>query len=196
MYSINVEIEGTAPLLQHRFGMAAQIEGEAKSKKRTGKIDYSEEWRETCYFTPENELYQPANHLEMSMIKAAVSFKIPGKRGKTYKDLFKAAVFVQPDALLLGRDVPKEPPIYNGTGTAPEGVYVDLRPVVIQRSRVMRTRLAFSPGWKLAFEIQVIDDQLHHEVVNEVLVESGQKVGIGDYRPRFGRFIVIKFEAR
>jgi hypothetical protein len=31
-------------------------------------------------------------------------------------------------------------------------------------------------------------------VLNSILVKAGESVGIGDYRPRFGRFIVTRFE--
>ena len=122
------------------------------------------------------------------MIKAAVSFKIQGKGRKTYKDLFQSAVFVTPEEILHGLEVPEE---LDTDGD--KQLYLDVRPVVIQRSRIVRMRPAFKPGWKLDFTIEVIDDTIHPEVVNDVLTLAGKTVGIGDYRPRFGRFMVTQF---
>lgn len=189
MYTISVEVEGTAPLLQHKFGVKAEADLQKSSKKVTGKIDYSAEWMDTCY-QQNGMLVQPGNHFEAAMIKAAVGYKITGKRGKTYRDLFSAALFVNPAMIPFGYRVPENPPVNMFDAL----IYIDQRSVVVQRARVVRSRLAFAPGWKLGFEIEVHDDQLPRDVVNEVLVEAGSRIGIGDYRPRFGRFIVTKFE--
>lgn len=187
MYTIDVQVEGTAPLLQHRFPMP-EFETMGKgSKRQTGATDYTEEWREYFYANGKG-IYQPAVHFESAMIKAAVNFKIQGKRGKSYKDLFKAAVFVTPDEILHGIEVPET---LDMDGDKP--LYLDARPVVISRARVVRLRPAFKPGWKLDFIVEVIDDTIHHEVVNDVLTLAGKTVGVGDYRPRFGRFMVTRF---
>ena len=42
----------------------------------------------------------------------------------------------------------------------------------------------------------VIDDQVHPIIVQEILGEAGCAVGIGDYRPRYGRFDIIEFEVQ
>lgn len=189
-YQVDVTIKGTAPLLQHRFGQAAITEAQSV-KKRTGEMDYSEEWRDTVYADEDGWLYEPATHLESAMIKAAVSFKIKGRRGKTYKDLVKAAVYVEPEMIPLNVQIPENP-----TSNPLEPFYVDIRPVIISRARVLRARGALAKGWELIFTISVIDDQLASTVLKEILDEAGRAVGIGDYRPRFGRFITTRFEVQ
>jgi len=42
--------------------------------------------------------------------------------------------------------------------------------------------------------LNVLDDQISVDTVQEVLALAGKTVGIGDYRPRFGRFRVSQFE--
>lgn len=184
MKTIKVEIKGISPLLQHRFPDVG--EQEKKSKKRTGSPDYSEDVYMALYcekLTHDEDgkyvaegIYQPASHIEGALIKAAVNFKISGKRGKTYKDLVKACVFVKPDAIALNEDWE-----------------IDKRPVVIQRARIIRARPKFEK-WSLSFDIEIHDDQLAIEVLKEILDYAGTSVGIGDYRPRFGRFMVTKFK--
>ena len=71
---------------------------------------------------------------------------------------------------------------------------IDSRPVRIGRGRQVRHRPHLS-DWKLCFAVQLINDNaVPKKVLHDVLVKAGQTVGIGDYRPRYGRFIVTKFQ--
>jgi hypothetical protein len=189
MYTVLVSVEGIAPLMQHRYPLPDFGDLSKGGKKKTGEQDYSQEWREYLYLSPEGDIYQPATHFDGAMVKAAAGYKIQGARGKTYKDLFKGNVFVSPDAIYHGVKVPDEL-----DADADKPLYLDVRPVVIQRARVVRVRPCFSAGWKLDFEITVLDDQLPKNVLNEVLTLAGRTVGVGDFRPRFGRFMVTRFE--
>ena len=197
MYTVNAKIEGISPLLHHRFALSAN--GKTKPKKTTGVVDYSDEWRGTCYVNEDGELYEPATHIEASMTKAAVTIKIPGKGNKTFKDLCRAAVFVDPFAIPHTdnngeiRQLPKNPPVTT-TLISDAPVYVDVRAAVVQRARVARARLAFNTGWRLSFNLEVADDQLPVETLQDILTEAGLKIGIGDNRPRNGRFRIVQFE--
>jgi len=98
-------------------------------------------------------------------------------------------VFIDPEKILFGIPEPKE------LDTDPDKeLYLDMRPVVIQRARVVRLRPCFKSGWKLEFTINVIDDELPSGILQDVLVLAGKTVGVGDYRPKFGRFSVMHFE--
>jgi hypothetical protein len=189
MYSVNVEIRGTAPLMQHRYPMPDLASLSKGGKKSTGAVDYSQEWREYLYVNSAKQIYQPSSHIEGALVKAAVGFKVTGKRGKSYKDLFNANVFVDPIEIPHGIPAPEELDC-----DADKPLYLDMRPVIVNRSRVVRLRPTFKPGWSLAFTINVIDDEVPFEIVNDVLTLAGKTVGIGDYRPKFGRFMVTRFE--
>lgn len=193
MYSIDVSVEGVAPLLQHKFPLPdfGVISTDGTTDVITGQKDYSEEWRNYLYVNSDDEIYQPATHFDGAMVKAAVNFKVKGKRGKTFKDLFKGNVFCSPDEILHGIKTPDDL-----DNDADKPLYLDMRPVVVSRARIVRIRPAFSPGWKLDFEIEVLDDQIPFTVVSEVLSLAGKTIGIGDFRPRFGRFIVTRFEVQ
>lgn len=189
MYLVNCRIVGTAPLMQHRYPMP-EFENLGKGgKKSTGAKDYTQEWRDYLYTTKTGAIYQPAVHIEGAMIKAATNFKIAGKRGASYKELFKAALFIGPDEIPHGVDAPE-----TLDADADKPLYLDARPVVVQRARVVRIRPCFKPGWALDFEITVIDDELPADIVQDALTLAGKAVGIGDFRPRFGRFSVARFE--
>lgn len=172
---INVKIRGIAPLLQHRYVFKDELDN--KTVKKSGAKDYSDEWKRSLYFDDKIGIYQPASHIEGAMIKAAVNFQITGKAKKTYKDLFKSAVFVSPDFIPHHK---KEPD------------YIDKRLVRVNGSGVERLRPGFK-DWMLEFNIQVLDEQIQKDVVYEILAFAGRFVGIGDFRPRYGRFIIEKF---
>jgi len=190
MYAIQAEIAGVAPLIQHRFPMPDLATMAKGGRKSTGSKDYTQEWRDYFYATSDGKIYQPSSHIEGAMIKAAASFKVTGKRGKSYKDLFSANIFIDPTEILHGVNVPDE---LDTDGDKP--LYLDVRPVVVSRARVVRIRPTFKPGWKLAFTINIIDDEISAEIVNDVLTLAGKAVGIGDYRPKFGRFMITRFDA-
>jgi len=96
MYTISVTVQGTAPLMQHKFPMPSLESMSKGGKQSTGAMDYTMEWKEYFYSTPEGDIYQPAAHFEAALVRAASNFKVTGKRGRTYKELFKAAVFGAP----------------------------------------------------------------------------------------------------
>ena len=189
MYAVDVKVRGVSPLLQNRFPMPDYEDMGKGGHTQTGSRDYREQWRDSLYVTRDGEIYQPAVHFERSMVKAAVNFKIQGKRGKTYKDLVSSSVFINPEEILHGIKNPDELDT-----DADKPLYLDLRPVVIQRARVPKVRPAFKSGWELEFVIDVIDDQMPQEMLKDILEYAGRAVGVGDYRPRFGRFQVVRFE--
>ncbi len=192
-YKINASIIGTAGLLQHAFGQAQLSVLREGAKKRTGKTDYSLEWMDTMYINSDGLVSQPASHIEGSLIKASTSFIMKGR--KTWKDAIRGYCFVAPDMI---------PHRYNGGYVeAPdetlmdeptENLSVSIMRVVVVRAAVARSRLLLAPGWKLDFQIDVVDDQLPPEVLAQILEEAGRAVGIGDFRPRYGRFTVDSFE--
>ncbi len=175
--------------MQHRYPLPDLATMGKGGHKQTGAMDFSQEWRNYFYATTGGEIFQPSSHFEGAMTKAAAGFRITGKRGKTYKDLFQSAVFVAPDQIPFGFKVPDE---LDTDGDKP--LYLDMRPVVVNRARVVRIRPTFKAGWSLEFEITVIDDQISPEMVQDVLILAGKTVGIGDFRPRFGRFSVVGFD--
>lgn len=198
MKSYAVTIEGTADLLMNAFPME-ESPGEKGSQKATVAPDWSEEWRGKLYLLDDGTVYQPEAHLIGALTKAAVTEKIPGRRGKTYKDAVKGGVFIEPACVphQVSLSDFEDAPIL--LGPVPDGfkraAYIDRRPVRVGQARVMRLRPALPKGWQLSFELQTLDDDFRTDALKNILDTAGREVGIGDYRPRFGRFIVTRFEA-
>lgn len=62
--------------------------------------------------------------------------------------------------------------------------------VRIQRNRIMRTRPIF-PQWEATVQIDFLPDQLDRGEIADIMTIMGRVIGLGDWRPRFGRFAVI-----
>lgn len=175
MKKINVEITGIAPLLQNRYQTESNGQNQSKAKKKV--YNPIEEAKKCLYTTPEGEIYQPSEHIYQSMVKASTDFKFEGK--KSYKDLIQSRILIEPEAIPL---------------ISEEEYEIDTRPVVIQRARVLKWRPKFNK-WNLQFTLTILDDEnISVPVAKEILEKAGATKGIGDYRPRFGRFMVTKFE--
>ena len=195
MYQVFARIRGTAPILQHKFGSATLEALMQGSNKKTAAQDYSMEWQQTMYASVDGFIYQPAAHIEGCLVKAGALFQIKGRRGKTYKDTMRAYVYAQPDEIpILWNNecipVPDEALLLEPT----EALSVSVMRVVVQRAAVARARLQVATGWEMALNLEVHDEQLRPEVVEEILREGGRAIGIGDFRPRYGRFEVVQFQ--
>ena len=105
------------------------------------------------------------------------NFQITGKSKKTYKDLVKASIIIDPIY------IPHENPKFT----------VDIRAVRVQKARIVRQRPMFS-RWALSFTLTITEPQLPGNVVKEIMDYAGRFVGIGDYRPKFGRFQITLWE--
>jgi len=185
MYKVNVKIVGVSPLLMNRFSETPRM------RRKAGEIPH--DWRETAYFMPGSttELAQPGIHIEAAMAKAASQFRVAGRGRSTYRDMVRAFVLVEPDMIPHHISLPEKGGL---TTDSTHPVYLDMRPVVIQRARIMKTRVALSTGWSLVFTINVLDDQIPAEILHDILLTAGNAFGIGDFRPRFGRFSVEEFK--
>jgi len=181
MKNISCEITGIAPLLQHRF--AEEKNGANKSRAKKKVYDPEEEAETALFRGKDGNIYHPSEHIFGAMVKSAVYFKFEGK--KTYKDIIKRGVIVEPFEIPL---MDEKGEVYKGWDE------IDTRRVVIQRSAITRWRPLFHEGWKLKFNISIIDDEnLAPSTLKEILERAGT-IGIGDYRPRFGRFQVTSFK--
>lgn len=61
------------------------------------------------------------------------------------------------------------------------------RPAKVGQSSVIRTRPKF-PEWSATFTVDIADDILDIAVVDQALDDAGRYLGLGDWRPRYGRF--------
>jgi hypothetical protein len=176
-YIVNVQVEGTAAFLFHHWN----VDGvEAKSKAAKGSKAKKEDNLESyVYRDREGILAIPVEYFRMSTINAAKYKQDPRSPRKSAMDLFKAGLVGLTDLCSLG---------------VKDWEYVDRRRVMIQRNGITRHRPAMYPGWKAAMQFQVLlPEYISPVLLNETIQAAGRLVGVGDFRPTFGRFAVTHF---
>ncbi len=191
MKRFHVRVRSTADLLMHKFSTeaSAALSGTVK-KLKSGPPDPAEEAEQSAYrLEPDDgeergQLCLPSEHFFQSMVLAASSFQVKGQGKKTYKDPVKGNVILEPE--YVGLTDASDARLYD--------YKLDIRPARIRTARINRCRPLLKV-WVAEFDIVVTDDTaVPSEVINAILVSAGQTKGVGDYRPRFGRFMVERFE--
>jgi len=177
-YMVEAKIEGTASILFHRWSCEA-VEEKAKAAKgsKSKKTDNIESY---LYRDEKGNIAIPSEYFRQSIIHAAKFKQDPRSPRKSAMDLFKAGIATIGEMCSLGVTDPD---------------YLDQRRVVIQRNGITRTRPAMQSGWKCKANFQVLlPEYISPALMNETLQYAGRIVGVGDFRPSFGRFQVTGFD--
>ena len=177
-YVATVTLQGASDLLFHRWNTEA-VDEKAKAAKGS-KAKKTDDVESYVWRNDNGELCVPGEYLRQSVIHAAKFKQDPRSPRKSAMDLFKAGVV----SLTINA----------GLG-AKTWDYLDTRRVTVQRAGVNRTRPAMKVGWRAQFDLQVltpeyIDQSLLHDVVST----AGRLIGLGDFRPTYGRFNIVGFD--
>lgn len=179
-YVASLSIAGTAPFLYHRWSNEAVAEKASAAKgSKAKKTDNLESY---VYRTLAGELGIPGEYLRQAIIHAAKFRQDPRSPRKSAMDLFKAGVVSLTEVAPIGQT---------------NWDYIDSRRVQVQRNAITRQRPALLVGWHADFELQVLlPEYISTELLLDVLQQAGKLIGIGDFRPTYGRFAVTHFEVR
>lgn len=176
-YQVSVTIEGASDFLFHRWNTEA-VDAKAKAAKNSAakKTDNVESY---VYRLDTGELAIPGEYLRQSIIHAAKFRQDPRSPRKSAMDLFKAGIISLTPLAPLGKA---------------EWDYLDTRRVMVQRAGVNRTRPAMKAGWKVTFDLMVnIPEYIDRNSLRETIEAAGRLIGIGDFRPTYGRFGIVNF---
>lgn len=181
-YIATVLIEGVSPILFHRWN-AESIAEKAGAKKGSAakKTDDVESYVYRC---EDGTIGIPGLYLVGSMTNpqngAAKYRQDPRSPRKSALDLYKAGVVPLTEIASLGKA---------------DWDYLDKRRVTVQRAGITRVRPAFQAGWKAEFDLMVnTPEYISPTDLLDCLSMAGRLVGVGDFRPTFGRFQITKFE--
>lgn len=178
-YIAVITIQGSADFLFHRWNTEA-VDEKAKAAKNS-QAKKSDNVESYVYRIENGELAIPGEYFRGSIINAAKFRQDPRSPRKSAMDLFKAGVVVTSPLASLG---------------VSDWDYLDRRRVMIQRQGVNRTRPAMRAGWKVEFELMVVlPEYIDRNMLRETIESAGRLIGIGDFRPTFGRFGIINFSS-
>lgn len=186
---LNIRIKGFAPLMMHNGQLANPMNSHAKamkaitSKRKKTDDDMIElsrlEFMGGLYLDEKGQPCIPGDVIDGYFAKAAKTIR-KGKQG------------------MAGMSCDGNwPLIYKGPKTADklwdDGGFTDVRGCRVNNSKVMRTRPIFA-NWELEFEITYDNELLDLGDIKSILAAGMSTSGLGDYTPKFGRFVVEKIE--
>lgn len=177
-YRCSVTVEGVCPLLFHAWNCeSVESKGRARKGSAEKRTDDTESF---VYRNDKREICVPGTYLVGAIINAAKFAQDPRSPRKSAMDLFRAAVISLTPLASLGKV---------------EWDYLDRRRVTIQRSAVTRSRPAFKEGWRATFLLLCnLPEYVEPSLLNATIQAAGKLIGLGDFRPSFGRFVVVQFE--
>lgn len=177
-YRAQVTVEGVCPILFHAWNVeSVESKGNAKKGSKEKKTDDVESY---IYRNEKKEVCIPGEYLRGAIVGAAKFQQDPRSPRKSAADLFKASVVSLTPLASLG---------------VKDWDYLDRRRVCIQRNAVTRSRPAMREGWTATFILMVnLPEYVSPELLNSTIQQAGKLIGLGDFRPTFGRFLVTRWE--
>lgn len=168
-----ITVEGKTPLLMHRYPLVP-VEG-------LDKMEPGEQAEQAAYRMDSGELYVPGINVQRALIAGAVYSK--GKGRASLQKSAAACFLISPEYISLGTKT----------------YALDARAVVIPatKGRIVRYRPRIDE-WSLNFTLEFDALLLTKAQVNQVVIDTFQRVGILDFRPEkkgpFGRGILTSFK--
>lgn len=177
-YQIAITIEGVADFLFHRWNPEA-VDAKANAAKGS-KAKKTDDLESYVYRTDKKMLAIPGEYVRQAIIGAAKFRQDPRSPRKSAMDLYKAGIVCLTTLASLG--------------TA-DWDYEDRRRVVVQRNGVNRTRPAMKAGWKVEVDFAInLPEYIKPDDMMDVLTNAGRLIGVGDFRPSYGRFQVRSYK--
>lgn len=188
MKTMKVKLTGIRPIILHN-GLLADptnpivLQQKAITAKKAKKTDADNlelarlEWFGGLYLSESGRICIPCDNIERCIQQG-------GQKQRIGKDV-QAGVFVQePEIEIDHPDI---------SGKKIEKLYGDPRftirkGVKIQTSRIIRIRPMIPTGWTLAFTLEFDETLINSRNLEQAILDAGTYVGLGDWRPKFGRF--------
>ena len=189
MKQMLVKWTGIRPLVMHNGLMADPTnplvrrikEITSKGSKKLTDSDYEErdrlEIEAGLYYDEKLGPIIPADNIERCI-------QLGAQKSRIGKDV-QAAVFCTEPIVKLDYEGPR----------AKEKLLTDQRfqlrkGVAVQKARIIRLRPMFPTGWSITFTLEYDESILNEKNIVKAMEDAGALVGLGDWRPKFGRFLV------
>jgi len=184
---MKVTLKGASPMLLHNGQTANPLNKFARQLKAvSGKRNKTDEDFEVMakiefmaglYLNEAGAYTLPAHNIEACMLEGA-------KKNKNGR-LVQGGAYVVDDPIL----------VFPGSKKSPEelwagGEHALMVSVRVQRNRVMRTRPLIPAGWTAEVEVKYDSGLIEEPAIRQALEVAGLERGLGDWRPKYGRFTV------
>lgn len=153
----------------------------SKGSKKLTDADYEErdrlEWEAGLYWDEKDGPIIPSDNIERCI-------QLGAQKSRIGKDV-QAAVFCSDPHVRIEFDGPR----------TMDKMYSDKKftlrkGVAVQKSRIIRIRPMIPTGWVLTFSLDYDETIVNPKSLQKAMVDAGALIGLGDWRPKFGRFTV------
>lgn len=181
MKTYQIKITGKTPYSQSRHYSEDDV---PKLEKESHDAYEKRTWRNRLHVDMKGIVQIPPQAIKNCLAEAAkfLSIQIVGKGKSTYTKHFEAGIMVL-DPVSLGVHIDK---------VRGESLFVPADGRRGGPRRVTKTFPFIEPGWTGSTTIYVVDETITEPVLRKHLVEAGNLIGIGRFRPRnngsYGRF--------
>lgn len=167
-------------------------------------IDHSEQQRppeQKLYLAEGNKVVLPADNIFYFLFaeKPEGAVKVfEKKKARPIRAVGMSSVIIDPLVIPLERE--GEEVVFREFGKG--GLYVYWASPIVKKGTMIikqeqKARPALKLPWSLSFTISLIkNDTIDSERLHNWFDQGGLVVGVGTYRPRFGRFAVEKWEVK
>lgn len=188
MQTMKMKWTGIRPLVMHN-GLLADPANEytkaikaitSKGSKKMTDADHEErnrlEWEGGLYWNDELGAVIPSDNIERCI-------QLGAQKSRIGKDV-QAVVFCIEPEIPIQYDGPRDKKkLYQDRFILTKGVRVTT-------SRIIRVRPRFPVGWSLNVEVEFDETIVNPKNLLKACIDSGALVGLGDWRPKYGRFTV------
>lgn len=193
--AVTIKFEGTTPLLQHNSQLADPLNEYVReikvitAKRKKTDADYKAtrdlELRGGVYWSDEFGVYVPCEWIEGTILGAA-------KLSKLGTTVTRGTQVVES---ILPLDYAGKQRIKSLDDIASYPEFCFTKSVVISRKRVQRARPIFK-NWSLEATIAFDPEVINRETLLEIVSVAGALIGIGDWRPKFGKFLLSAIDGQ
>lgn len=190
MKTLKITWKGISPLIMHSCKCVNPLHPISKEirklndKPRGQKLTEEElerlsdlEWEAGAYWQDGIGLYIPGENVEATIRNGA---KV-NKKGKDIEKYVNVTDLYIP--FNYGENLSKKELIKRLE-------YRDTRPMVVSRSRILRTRPRFDQ-WNITFNLIYDESKIDLDTIVNAMTYAGSYVGLCDSRPKYGKFCAI-----
>lgn len=186
LQTIQFKLTGAAPLLLHSGQTVDPSNYYSKQKKQiSGKrsktdadFDYLKQldWYASLYVDDDKRVIIPAENLEACFRDGAKKLKL-GKQAS-------AGAFIEESPLL----------VFDGDNLSPDELWQRGKNILTVAARISSSKVMVSRfcarQWSCTFVLSYDDETFNTATVVDIMSIAGRSVGVGTWRPKFGRFTV------
>jgi len=182
----SVAFKGVAPILFDRFA------GSTETKMPTERKAYFLNEKEKTLMLPALNIYSMLS----SQNGLSAARLIGGKKWKEVSSAVLSHVRIDPLEIPL---VDEKGEVIKFTGFDGERFIERVDKAIVIKGRLqipqMKLRFQLNPPWGLRFRVYVAENNIiDSELLRSLFEHSGEQIGLGSFRPLFGRFVVSDFK--